>query len=178
MPTMAGRISADARVRPLQARDKRLVQHRPHRGRCVSGARRCDQRPRSRPARPSADRPASQLIRAASTSASAPPTIERDPVAELVDRGEQLDRRLLVGHVDPPGVDRDILRRRGERGDHCEDREGADIASPDWSLRQPSKAQDQIDLAQQDPALAPAESVRAAASGRRSTSGDHRNLNA
>ena len=77
-------------------------------------------------------------------------------IAELVDGREKFDRSPLVSDVDAPRVDRDILGRRREGTDHGEDCEPADRSR--WIARaEADERDDQADLAQDDPARAPAE---------------------
>ena len=77
-------------------------------------------------------------------------------IAELVDRREQLDRRVFVRLVDPPSVDRDIVGGRRERGDERDQHEAADR---DRRVGQPEQCKAHRDdrLAQADPAFAPSE---------------------
>ena len=166
-------------------RDRRapLVRSRPvQRAPCTSGqhpaaacrerAERSARSPRS--VRPSADRPA--------TSSSAPPAPA--PARRRRSRrcGSRTDRpptairpESLVGDIDAPGVDRDVLRRRGQRRDHRENREGADVrrgigrGEAGEGQRSCTPWHSTIQLLRR-----PIRSSTGACS--RSTSGDHRNL--
>jgi hypothetical protein len=61
-----------------------------------------------------------------------------DAIAELIDRREQLHAGLLVRHVDPPGIDRHVLRGRSQR---AQEREQAKVpmAGPDRWRQAPGR---------------------------------------
>jgi hypothetical protein len=81
-----------------------------------------------------------------------------DPVTEHGD-GRACAALLLAQHVGAIGVERNVLRRRAERDDHCHQRECVDRGGrPEHTHRR--DADDQQALRHQHPAAAPAEQRR------------------
>src|SRR5207248_2567626 len=72
-------------------------------------------------------------------------------IAELVDGREQLNRCSLVGNVNAPGINCDILRRGRKSPDDREDGEPADIHRR-VRCSKPYEGGDEPDLAKNDPA--------------------------
>ena len=150
------------RARPAQARSARRLDSVARR---VGRHQRGDDGQRHEPAHDRIDRrPADPLGQDQRQRAA---DQRRDAIAELVDRREDLDRRLLVGDVDPPGVDHHVLGRRGERADHRDQREPAE-RQPRVGHRQPEEGRGQQHLADDQPAAPPPEPLqpRQAAPGR------------
>ena len=81
-----------------------------------------------------------------------------DAIAELVNRREQLDWRLLVGNIDPPRIDRNVLGGGGEARDNRENCKPADVLCR-VGQRERDKGGDHHRLAQHDPAFAATETV-------------------
>ena len=61
----------------------------------------------------------------------------RQAKAQLVDRGQHIERRHLVSHFDAPGVDRDVLSRGGKGGKPRQQREPAQRGEGEGKLAQP-----------------------------------------
>ncbi len=81
-------------------------------------------------------------------------------IAELGEGGEQLDRGLLVGLIDAPSVDRDVVACRRQRGREGEQHEIADRGRR-VGQREQREARRNDHLTQRDPALAAADAFKA-----------------
>ena len=133
-----------------------LVDHRPRlitrRARCIGRAQRDQRDPRDQRRHHRIDHRPGQARR--KEQCKGPADQRRQPITELIERREQFDRHGFIGDIDPPSIDRDILRRRGQRGNQRDQRKPAQ-RHHGIGHRQPEQRRDQRDLTGENPPLAP-----------------------